>query len=37
MAMTCRSGAAECTGCMHCITGEEILDDYYEEDDSLDG
>lgn len=23
MAMICRSGAAECTGCMHCMEDEE--------------
>lgn len=36
MAMMCRSGATECTGCMHCY-GEVEPDftDYYEEDDGL--
>ena len=29
MAMICRSGAAECTGCMHCYEEEEEWQEHY--------
>lgn len=35
MAMICRNGAAECTGCMRCLEMRLDFDDYYEEDDGL--